>query len=65
MVFVSLLALSLVVVFRHVEQNYVVGIRNMWTLQSMHMWKDTHFVASVAFGVASGVGIVLVFYVLQ
>ena len=43
----------------------MVGIRNMWTLQSMHMWKDTHFVASVAFGVASGVGIVLVFYVLQ
>lgn len=63
-VLVSLLAFALAAVFRHVEQNYVVGIRNMWTIQSTCMWEDTHFVASVVFAMANGVGIVLVFFVL-
>ena len=43
-------------VFRHVEPNYVVGIRDLWTLQSACVWEDTHFVALVAFATVDNAG---------
>lgn len=64
-VLASLLAFVLAIVFRHVEQNYVVGIRDLWTLRSTRVWDDTHFVASLAFIAAGSAGIVLVFFVPQ
>ena len=62
---VSLLAFALAAMFKHVDQNYVVGICNMWTFQSTCMWEDTHFVALVMFAMADGVGNMLVFFVPQ
>jgi hypothetical protein len=58
-----LLIFAFAMVFKHMEQNYVVGIRGLWTLQRAHMWEDTHFVVSVAFAATNDAGIVLVFFV--
>lgn len=60
-----LLDLALSVVFRFVEPNYVVGIRDLWTLQSSQVWEETHYLASYAFAVAGVLGVVLVFFVPQ
>lgn len=58
-----LLNFALSAVFKYVEPNYVVGIRDVWTLQSNQVWEETHFFASGAFAVFGVVGIVLVFFV--
>ena len=61
----TVLAFTLAIVFRHVEQNYVVGIYDLWTLWNARVWDDTHFVAMVAFAMASGACIVLMFFMPQ
>jgi len=58
-----LLEFALGGVFKFVEPNYVVGIRDVWTLQSEQVWEETHFFASSAFAVTVVVGVVLVFFV--
>lgn len=58
-----LLDFALSAVFKYVEPNFVVGIRDLWTLQSNEVWEETHFFASCAFAVSGVVGIVLVFFV--
>jgi uncharacterized membrane protein len=65
MLLACLLDFALSAVFRFVEPNYVVGIRDLWTLQSSQVWEETHFLASYAFAVAGVLGLVLVFIVPQ
>lgn len=59
----SILMLILGIVFNYVEQNHVVGVRDVWTLQSARVWEDTHALASKIFALAGVVGIVLVWFI--
>lgn len=59
----SLLDFALAAIFKHVEPNYVVGIRSLWTLRNSEVWHDTHFFACCIFAVFGVVGVVLVFFV--
>jgi uncharacterized membrane protein len=62
-VLASILLIILGFVFNYVEQNHVVGIRDLWTLQSAHVWEETHALASKMFAITGVVGIVLAFFV--
>jgi uncharacterized membrane protein len=62
-VLASILLIILGFVFNYIEQNHVVGIRDLWTLQSAHVWEETHALASKMFAVTGVVGIVLAFFV--
>lgn len=63
-VFLSgLLLIALSIIFRYVEQNYVVGIRDIWTLRSAEVWEDTHRWASVLFLIFGVLGVALTWIV--
>lgn len=62
-VFVSgLLLIGIGFIFYSIEQNYVVGIRDLWTLRSPQVWEKTHAWAYKFYGVAGIALLVLAFF---
>ncbi|CAM6106443.1 unnamed protein product [Calypogeia fissa] len=63
-VFVSgLLLIGIGFIFYSIEQNYVVGIRDLWTLRSPQVWEKTHAWA-YKFYVAAGIALVVLAFFL-
>lgn len=62
-VFISgLLLIGIGFIFYSIEQNYVVGIRDLWTLRSPQVWEKTHAWAYKFYGVAGIALVVLAFF---